>query len=121
MSGMQTDLRSRLLCAFLWAPIVIAALGRIALGQEPAAPKAQTPETAGTPAAKEESTDVGTLEHLRSRTLGGVMLWGDVLCYREWRIQRHAVTGHFRLLDGSDKRLTWGSYETCLAELDRIK
>ena len=58
---------------------------------------------------------------LRSRTLGGVMLWGDVLWFREWHIQRHAVVGHCRLLDGQDKRLTWGSYETCLAELERIK
>jgi pimeloyl-ACP methyl ester carboxylesterase len=118
---MQSDLRSTLLRAFFWAPFAIAALGRIALGQDTAAPKAEARETAGAPEAKEESTDVGTLENLRSRTLGGVMLWGDVLWFRQWHIQKHAVIGHFRLLDAADKRLTWGSYETCLTELERIK
>ena len=121
MFRMQSDLRRQLLCALFWAPFAVAALGSVARSQEVAVPKSETPGAAAAPQTKEESTDVGTLEQLRSRTFGGVMLWGDVLCYREWRIQKHAVTGHFRLLDGNDKRLTWGTYETCLAELDRIK
>ncbi len=121
MFEMLSDFRNRLLCALFWVPLAIAALAQVGQGQEPAVPKAETRNAAGPAAAKEESTDVGTLEQLRSRTLGGVALWGDVLCYREWRIQRHAVTGHYRLLDGNDKRLTWGMYETCLAELERIK
>ena len=46
-------------------------------------------------------------------TLGGLQLWADVFVHAGWRIQRHVVTGHHRLLDGRDLRRAWGSYDDC--------
>ena len=50
-------------------------------------------------------------------TLGGMQLWGDVRCRAGWRIQRHVVTGHYRLLDDWDVRRAWGDRACCDAAL----
>lgn len=55
------------------------------------------------------------------RTMGGVYLWADELVFHDWRIQRHGVTGHFRLLDGQYRRRAWGDFATCRAELEALK
>jgi pimeloyl-ACP methyl ester carboxylesterase len=47
------------------------------------------------------------------KTTGGLQYWGDELVYSGWRIQRNALTGHCRLLDGDDRRQAWGSLEEC--------
>jgi len=52
-------------------------------------------------------------------TLGGKQLWGDERVDCGWRIQRHAWTGHHRLLGPSDVRWAWGSYAECEARLDQ--
>ncbi len=54
-------------------------------------------------------------------TLGGKQFWADELLFHEWRIQRNAVTGHFRLLDEDNRRHVWGTWSQCRAELDRIR
>ena len=50
-------------------------------------------------------------------TLGGMQFWGDVAHRAGWRIQRHVVTGHFRLLDDWDFRRAWGDRAACEAAL----
>ena len=55
------------------------------------------------------------------KTLGGLQFWSDVRYFREWRIQRHVYTGHFRLIDPKNHRFAFGSLETCLAKLAEIK
>jgi pimeloyl-ACP methyl ester carboxylesterase len=55
------------------------------------------------------------------KTLGGWQFWSDVRFFRESRIQRHVYTGHFRLIDPKNHRLAFGSLETCLAKLAKIK
>jgi pimeloyl-ACP methyl ester carboxylesterase len=90
--------------------------------QSPAAPPpAEGPPPAAPPAQAPDFADVGLLTNWRSKTFGGVQLWGDELMFYDWRIQRHALMDHCRLLDGNDKRHYWGSFEACLAELERIK
>ena len=54
-------------------------------------------------------------------TLGGKQFWSDELHFRGWRIQRHAVTKHYRLLDPDDRRHGWGTFEQCREMLERIK
>lgn len=54
-------------------------------------------------------------------TLGGRMVWSDEVWYLDYRIQKNAVVGHYRLLDPRDRRLTFGSFETCLDRLNQIK
>ncbi|MEM9701790.1 MAG: alpha/beta fold hydrolase [Planctomycetota bacterium] len=50
-------------------------------------------------------------------TLGGMQFWGDVTHRAGWRIQRHAGTGHHRLLDDRDVRRAWGDRAACEAAL----
>lgn len=59
--------------------------------------------------------------NLPAPTLGGRQFWADELFFHEWRIQRHAITGHCRLLDGSSIRHAWGNFEQCQAALEEIK
>ena len=63
----------------------------------------------------------GPLASSRTQTLGGVRLWADELCYGHRRIRRNVLIGHYRLLDGDDKRYARGSYKTCLDKLEEIK
>ncbi len=55
------------------------------------------------------------------RTLGGAFLFSDEVVFQDWRIQKHAVIGHHRLIDPSNHRFARGSFETCLAELEKQK
>jgi pimeloyl-ACP methyl ester carboxylesterase len=59
--------------------------------------------------------------NLPSPTLGGRQFWGDVLCFRGYRIQQHVLSRHYRLLDPGDVRLAWGSLEDCRQALEAIK
>ena len=59
--------------------------------------------------------------NLPSPTFGGIQFWSDVTLFHDWRIQRNAVTGHCRLLDGHDKRHAWGTLGECKTKLDEIK
>ncbi|TWU20376.1 alpha/beta fold hydrolase [Bythopirellula polymerisocia] len=56
-----------------------------------------------------------------SKTLGGRFVWSDEVIYDDWRIQRHSTFGHYRLIDPNDRRHTFGTFENCLAELERAK
>ena len=54
-------------------------------------------------------------------TLGGRFVWSDEVVNHGWRIQKHAVIGYYRLLDASDRRQAFGSFDTCLAKLNEVK
>jgi len=54
-------------------------------------------------------------------TLGGKQFWADELFFHQWRIQRNVFTKHCRLLDESNVRHAWGTYEECNAALEKIK
>ncbi len=54
-------------------------------------------------------------------TFGGTQLWADEHLRGGWRIQRHAWTGHYRLLDSDNVRLAWGSYADCLIKLSESR
>ncbi len=54
-------------------------------------------------------------------TLGGKQFWADELFFHDWHIQRNALTGHCRLLSGSNLRYAWGSFDECRAKLEQIK
>ncbi len=46
-------------------------------------------------------------------TMGGKQLWTDERVHGEFHIQRNVLTGHYRLLDESDRRLAWGTWDQC--------
>jgi hypothetical protein len=102
----------------LVAAVVVAFYGRMTFAAEPETPAT---ESGAAPSGENEAETERFFARWSKSTLGGVQLWNDELCFRDYRIQRHALTGHCRLLDGSERRVTWGTYETCEKELDRIK
>lgn len=56
-----------------------------------------------------------------TRTLGGRFTWSDEVIYDDWRIQKSAVVGHYRLIDPQDRRYTFGTFEHCLETLNQVK
>jgi len=58
---------------------------------------------------------------LGGKTLGGPMTFSDEVVYQNWRIQKHAIIGHHRLIDPDNNRYARGSFEHCLEELEKIK
>jgi pimeloyl-ACP methyl ester carboxylesterase len=58
---------------------------------------------------------------LMSKTGGGKQFWADVWFFHDWRIQCHALTQHYRLLDGANHRLASGTFDVCRSKLDEIR
>jgi pimeloyl-ACP methyl ester carboxylesterase len=54
-------------------------------------------------------------------TMGGKQFWADELYFHKWRIQQNVFTGHYRLLDGSNRRHASGSLDVCCETLEQIK
>lgn len=52
-------------------------------------------------------------------TLGGEQYWSDVRVFSDWKIQRNAVSEHYRLIDPKQIRHAWGSREHCEQRLQR--
>ncbi|QDT01725.1 Alpha/beta hydrolase family protein [Rubripirellula lacrimiformis] len=58
--------------------------------------------------------------NLPIKTGGGTQMWTDHAYRNGYRIQQHAWTGHWRLIDAGDVRRAWGTQEACESELDRL-
>ena len=50
-----------------------------------------------------------------------MQFWTDELVFRDWRIQRHVVTDHYRLLDDRDLRRAWGTFEQCQQRWEELR
>jgi pimeloyl-ACP methyl ester carboxylesterase len=59
--------------------------------------------------------------NLRLKTAGGKQLWTDVWLEPAFHIQRHALTGHYRLLDERNVRWAWGSWEACRQAVGKLR
>jgi hypothetical protein len=77
------------------------------------------PEAAAT--GNNVEKQVADLMNLMNQTAGGKQFWADVWFFHDWRIQCHALTGHYRLLDGSNRRHASGTYEACRDKMDEIR
>ena len=66
--------------------------------------------------AADTDAAAGTPPNVQLPTFGGLQYWADEFIYYTYRIQRHTSTGHFRLLNGEEERLAWGTYEQCRSE-----
>ncbi|WP_164102698.1 esterase/lipase family protein [Candidatus Laterigemmans baculatus] len=61
------------------------------------------------------------LPNLPLPTLGGLQFWTDHIWNDGWRLQQHALTGHWRLLSPSNVRYAWGTRAACeQAMQDRV-
>lgn len=72
-------------------------------------------------AADEPNAGAGKEKAERSPTFGGKQFWSDELIFHEWRIQRHVLSNHCRLLDDEDYRRAGGTFAECSNELERLK
>ena len=72
--------------------------------------------------AEEQEDEPASLRfNLAGPTLGGMQFWTDELIFREWRIQRHSWTSHYRLLDDRDVRRAWGTFEQCRQRWEELR
>jgi pimeloyl-ACP methyl ester carboxylesterase len=58
---------------------------------------------------------------MKLSTIGGKQFWADLHFFHQWRIQRDVLTGHHRLLNPTDKREAWGSFDACRSKLAEIR
>ncbi len=63
----------------------------------------------------------GTNFNIATPTGGGKQFWTDRLVHHQWRIQQNVYTGHYRLLDDSNIRQAWGTYEGCRQAFERFR
>jgi pimeloyl-ACP methyl ester carboxylesterase len=70
-------------------------------------------------APQENPLASGSWPNLKTPTMGGMQLWTDHMWRNGWRIQQHALTGHWRLLDDQNVRHAWGSREACVSVLQQ--
>ncbi len=54
------------------------------------------------------------------KTTGGTQWWTDFVDRNGYRIQQHAITGHWRLLDGNDVRQAWGTRKSCESKMHQL-
>ncbi len=101
---------------FIVAAVFLAMFGSLLVNELPAKEPAGNTNSAAN--AEEHKKPP---KNLPMATLGGKQLWGDVLHFHQWRIQRNALSKHYRLVDGHDIRRAWGDYQQCLDALNAIK
>lgn len=76
---------------------------------------------AASPSSSEPPEPTQGFLNVNAPTTGGKQFWCDQLLFHDWRIQQNVVTGHYRLLDGKDKRHAWGTFAHCRQKLDEIR
>jgi hypothetical protein len=90
------------------AALLVAFGAKRAMAEETAVEKALAPE-------------IEAMNYVSSKTGGGKQFWADVWFFHDWRIQRNALTRHYRLLDGKNLRHASGTFEACQAKMDEIR
>tara|TARA_R110002049_G_scaffold46487_1_gene135195 strand:- start:154670 stop:155815 length:1146 start_codon:yes stop_codon:yes gene_type:complete len=55
------------------------------------------------------------------KTIGGSQVWTDYRFRDGYRLQRHALTRHWRVLDKNDVRRAWGNRVECQRKLDQLR
>jgi hypothetical protein len=65
------------------------------------------------------SSDANNI-NLKMTTMGGMQFWNDYRWSLGWRLQKNAITKHWRILDDHNVRQTWGSETHCRDEWNRI-
>ena len=91
-------------------------LTRDCLADEPATLNQKTETGEDQDEEDEEGSDQ---VNLALKTGGGIQFWTDHIHRKGYRIQQNALTGHWRLLDPQNVRVSWGTRKTCDAALDK--
>ncbi|MEM9828409.1 MAG: hypothetical protein AAF958_17600, partial [Planctomycetota bacterium] len=78
-------------------------------------------------AAKKSSTNAGNPgladapPNIVTPTAAGLQLWTDYRIRLGFRLQKNAITGHWRTIDDQGKRRAWGTRQACQATLDQLR
>ena len=80
-----------------------------------------TSVAASHPASKDDVQPVpeSTNFNLPLKTTGGAQIWTDHRWRDGYRVQRNALTGHWRVIDPRNIRQAWGNKQQCLQWLDQ--
>lgn len=68
-----------------------------------------------------ESSGTAMPFNLPLKTTGGTQVWTDHGYRDGYRLQKNAMTGHWRVLDQSDVRRAWGTLQQCTNFLDQTQ
>ncbi len=110
-------------CARIESPIL--SLGQFAIRQSEDAAKsfgnfAEQNQSEDRIEFIESDSENPEMPNWKMATMGGKQFWTDRQWLYGWRIQRNALTGHFRLLDPSNVRHAWGTQEHCQEALFQL-
>lgn len=67
-----------------------------------------------------EKIKTGDFPNIPFPTLGGHVVWNNIVSSNGWKLQRNSITGHYRILDSKDIRRAWGTKETMLNIMNDI-
>lgn len=102
-------------------PIAALLLTGASLGAEPAAQNRAPSAMRSAARPRARYTDGRLPARDPPRRPGSLDAWGDERFFHDWHIQRNALSGHCRLLDGLGQRHAWGTFDECLARLEAIR
>lgn len=49
-----------------------------------------------------------SMPNVKTQTMGGKLLWKNLVSKGGWKVQQNKVLGNCRIIDPSNKRLAWG-------------
>lgn len=49
-----------------------------------------------------------SMPNIKTKTLGGKLLWKNIVSKGGWRLQQNKLFGNCRVIDPENKRLAWG-------------
>ena len=61
-----------------------------------------------------QGKDLPLMPNLELPTMGGKYFWTDLAENNGWRVQKHKITGHCRVLDDRNYRRAWGGEEAIM-------
>lgn len=61
------------------------------------------------------------LPNLELKVANAGIWWKTIEIWEHWQLQRHVLTGHFRILDGNDVRKAWGSEQKMRMAIAKLK
>lgn len=64
---------------------------------------------------------VGKMPNIKTKTMGGVIFWTDLVTHDGWRLQKNSVFGNCRILDPEDKRIAWGGESEMIKLIESFK
>ena len=69
----------------------------------------------------ERSLVLQDLPNMELKVANAGIWWKTLEVWEHWQLQRHVLTGHFRILDGNDVRKAWGGEQKMRMAFAKLK